>query len=115
MKLAVVVLLVLVVVAPMDPQGTQKPGPVLVLHHTELKMSVELKFMELVKVQNLVPEVVLVFMESAVVALLMLVMLAPMERSGTQKPGAVLVLYHTELKMSVKLKLTELAKLQELF
>jgi hypothetical protein len=51
-------------------------------------------------------------MESAVVALLLLVVLAPMEPQGTQKPGAVLVLYHTELvvtelKISVELKLME--------
>jgi hypothetical protein len=68
--------------------------------------------MELVKKQDLVPEVVLDFMNLAVVALLVLVMLAPMDPQGTQKPEAVLVLYHTELvvmelKMSVELKLTE--------
>jgi hypothetical protein len=68
---------------------------------------------------DLVPEVVLVFMESAVVVLLVLAVLAPMEPQGTQKSEAVLVLYHTELvvtelKMSVELKLTESAKVQDL-
>jgi hypothetical protein len=53
-------------------------------------------------------------MELAIVVLLVLVVLDPMELSGTQKPGAVLVLYHTELKMSMELKFTGSAEVQEL-
>jgi hypothetical protein len=85
----------------------------------ELSVVQDLEFTELLKVQDLVPEVVLVSMELVVVVQLVLVALAPMEPSGTQKPGAALVLYRkdlvvTELKMSVELKLMESAKVQEL-
>jgi hypothetical protein len=80
----------------------------LVLYHTEL-----------VKIQDLVPEVVVGSMELAAVLLSVLIVLAPTESSGTQKPGAVLVLCHTELvvtelKMPVELKLMQLSEVQDL-
>jgi hypothetical protein len=62
--------------------------------------------------QDLVAEVVLGFMALAVMVPLVLVVLCLMEPPATQKPKAVLVLYHSEVKTSLESKVTAMAEVR---